>query len=212
MCLQDDLSEEEIRIYRHGRNAKTSSVAKHADIHDYRNATGLEALFGYLYLSGRLERAIDYAKSVSNGWIFYYRKKRILIMKEEYREENTTSSRIEGRHSVLEALRAGSLIERLFVQKGCQDGPVLTILREAKKADVMVDFVPKERLDFMSETKNHQGVVAVLSAFAYSTIDDMFALAEKKGETRSFLYWMVLKTRTIWVPSSVPQTLPVPTA
>ena len=74
-------------------------------------------------------------------------------MKEEYREENTTSSRIEGRHSVLEALRAGSLIERLFVQKGCQDGPVLTILREAKKADVMVDFVPKERLDFMSETK-----------------------------------------------------------
>ena len=66
-------------------------------------------------------------------------------MKEEYREENTTSSRIEGRHSVLEALRAGSLIERLFVQKGCQDGPVLTILREAKKADVMVDFVPKER-------------------------------------------------------------------
>ena len=106
-------------------------------------------------------------------------------MKEEYREENTTSSRIEGRHSVLEALRAGSLIERLFVQKGCQDGPVLTILREAKKADVMVDFVPKERLDFMSETKNHQGVVAVLSAFAYS-IDDMFALAEKKGETPFF--------------------------
>ena len=107
-------------------------------------------------------------------------------MKEEYREENTTSSRIEVRHSVLEALRAGSLIERLFVQKGCQDGPVLTILREAKKADVMVDFVPKERLDFMSETKNHQGVVAVLSAFAYSTIDDMFALAEKKGETPFF--------------------------
>ena len=54
-------------------------------------------------------------------------------MKEEYREENTTSSRIEGRHSVLEALRAGSLIERLFVQKGCQDGPVLTILREARR-------------------------------------------------------------------------------
>ena len=51
LCLQDDLSEEEIRIYRHGRNAKTSSVAKHA-----------EALFGYLYLSGRLERAIELCK------------------------------------------------------------------------------------------------------------------------------------------------------
>ena len=62
LCLQDYLSEEEIRIYRHGRNAKTSSVAKHADIHDYRNATGLEALFGYLYLSGRLERAIELCK------------------------------------------------------------------------------------------------------------------------------------------------------
>ena len=66
-------------------------------------------------------------------------------MKEEYREENTTSSRIEGRHSVLEALRAGSLIERLFVQKGCQDGPVLTILREAKKADVIRRPVPRPR-------------------------------------------------------------------
>lgn len=76
----------------------------------------------------------------------------------------------------------------------------------------MVDFVPKERLDFMSETKNHQGVVAVLSAFAYSTIDDMFALAEKKGEAPFFFYWMASKTHTIWVPSSVPQTLPVPTA
>ena len=56
LCLQDDLTEEESRIYRHGRNAKTSSVAKHADIHDYRNATGLEALFGYLYLKGDMLR------------------------------------------------------------------------------------------------------------------------------------------------------------
>ncbi len=57
--LQDDLTEEEKRIYRQGRNAKTSSVAKHADIHDYRNATGLEALFGYLYLTGHSARAIE---------------------------------------------------------------------------------------------------------------------------------------------------------
>ena len=51
--------------------------------------------------------------------------------------------RLEGRHSVMEAFRAGQLIERLFVLKGCQDGPVLSILREAKKTGVMVDFVPK---------------------------------------------------------------------
>lgn len=103
-------------------------------------------------------------------------------------EENYTSvvSRIEGRHSVMEAFRAGSLIERLFVQKGCQDGPILSILREAKKAGTMVDFVPKERLDHMSETKNHQGVIASLAAFSYHSIDDMFALAAKREEPPFF--------------------------
>lgn len=93
-------------------------------------------------------------------------------------EEN----RIEGRHSVLEAFRAGRLVERLYVLKGCQDGPVQSILREAKRANVMVDFVPKERLDHMSDGGKHQGVIAQVSAFAYSTLDDMFALAERRGE------------------------------
>ncbi len=91
-------------------------------------------------------------------------------------------SRLEGRHSVLEAFRAGKLIEKLFVLKGCKDGPVLSILREAKKAGTLVDFVPKERLDHMSETGKHQGVLAVLSAFHYSTVEDMFELAEQRGE------------------------------
>ncbi len=91
-------------------------------------------------------------------------------------------SRLEGRHSVLEAFRAGKLIEKLFVLKGCKDGPVLSILREAKKAGTLVDFVPKERLDHMSETGKHQGVVAVLSAFHYSAVEDMFELAEQRGE------------------------------
>ena len=59
LALKEDLTEEELRVFRHGRNAKTSSVAKHADIHDYRNATGLEALFGYLYLTGNLMRAVE---------------------------------------------------------------------------------------------------------------------------------------------------------
>ncbi len=91
-------------------------------------------------------------------------------------------SRLEGRHSVLEAFRAGKLIEKLFVLKGCKDGPVLSILREAKKAGTLVDFVPKERLDHMSETGKHQGVMAVLSAFHYSDVEDMFELAEQRGE------------------------------
>lgn len=98
----------------------------------------------------------------------------------------TDSARIEGRHSVMEAFRAGALIERLLVQKGCQDGPVLSILREAKKAGTLVDFVPRERLDHMSETGRHQGVIATLAAFSYRSIEDMFALAEKKQETPFF--------------------------
>lgn len=100
--------------------------------------------------------------------------------------EETNTSRIEGRHSVLEAFRSGSLIERLFVQRGCKDGPVLSILREAKKNGTLVDFVPKERLDHMSETGHHQGIIATLSAFEYSTIEDMFALAKERKENPFF--------------------------
>ncbi len=100
--------------------------------------------------------------------------------------KNGTPSQIEGRHSILEAFRADSLIERLYVQKGCQDGPVLSILREAKKAGTPTDFIPRERLDYMSETGHHQGVIATLSAFFYHDIDDMFALAEEKGEAPFF--------------------------
>ena len=84
------------------------------------------------------------------------------------REENHNENRIEGRHGVLEAFRAEQLIERLFVQRGCKDGPVMSILRE--------------RLDQLSETGHHQGVIATISAFRYSEIEDMFALAEKRGE------------------------------
>lgn len=91
-------------------------------------------------------------------------------------------NQIEGRHSVLEAFRAGKLVERVFVLKGCQDGPVSTIVREAKRTQVILDFVPKERLDHMSEDGKHQGVIAQLSAFAYSSVEDMLALAGERGE------------------------------
>lgn len=62
-AMLEDLTEDEMSAFRHGRNAKTSSVAKHADIHDYRNATGLEALFGYLYLTGQSDRAVELLQS-----------------------------------------------------------------------------------------------------------------------------------------------------
>lgn len=90
--------------------------------------------------------------------------------------------KIEGRNAVLEAFRAKKTIDKLFVLDGCQDGPIKSILREAKKQDTIVNFVSKDRLNQMSESKNHQGVIAQVAAYEYASIDDMFALAQKKGE------------------------------
>ncbi|MBO5986421.1 MAG: 23S rRNA (guanosine(2251)-2'-O)-methyltransferase RlmB, partial [Lachnospiraceae bacterium] len=80
---------------------------------------------------------------------------------------------IEGRNAVLEAFRAGKTIDKLYVLDGCQDGPVNTIKREAKKQNVLVKFVTKERLDQMSETGKHQGVIAVAAAYEYAEVDDI---------------------------------------
>ena len=89
---------------------------------------------------------------------------------------------IEGRNAVLEAFRSGKTIDRLFVLDGCQDGPVRTIVREAKKHDTSVNFVPKERLDSMSETGHHQGVMAYAAAYEYAEVEDILKIAEEKGE------------------------------
>ena len=89
---------------------------------------------------------------------------------------------IEGRNAVLEAFRSGKTIDRLFVLDGCQDGPVRTIVREAKKHDTIVNFVPKERLDSMSETGHHQGVMAYAAAYEYAEVEVILKIAEEKGE------------------------------
>ena len=89
---------------------------------------------------------------------------------------------IEGRNAVLEAFRSGRPIDKLFVLDGCQDGPVRTIVREAKKHDTVLNFVTKERLSQMSETGRHQGVIAYGAAYEYAEVDDMLALAEERGE------------------------------
>ncbi len=89
---------------------------------------------------------------------------------------------IEGRNAVLEAFRSGKTIDKLFVLDGCQDGPVRTITREARKHDTIINFVPKERLDQLSETKKHQGVIAFAAAYEYAQVEDMLKLAEERGE------------------------------
>ena len=89
---------------------------------------------------------------------------------------------IEGRNAVLEAFRSGKSIDKLYVLDGCQDGPVRSIIREAKKHDTILQFVAKERLAQLSETGKHQGVIAMVAAYEYATVDDMLELAKSKGE------------------------------
>ncbi|HJB29011.1 MAG TPA: 23S rRNA (guanosine(2251)-2'-O)-methyltransferase RlmB [Candidatus Blautia faecavium] len=92
------------------------------------------------------------------------------------------SEQIEGRNAVLEAFRSGREVDKLFVLDGCQDGPVRTIIREARKKDTILNFVSRERLDQLSETGAHQGVIAQTAAYAYAQVEDILKRAEEKGE------------------------------
>ena len=89
---------------------------------------------------------------------------------------------IEGRNAVIEAFRAGKTVDKLFVLEHCKEGSMNTVLREAKKHDTIINYVKKERLDQMSETGKHQGVIAYIAAFEYATVDDILKKAEVKGE------------------------------
>ena len=94
---------------------------------------------------------------------------------------------IEGRNAVQEALKSGKPIDKLYILDGCQDGPVMTIKREAKKQGCFVKFVTKERLDQLSETGHHQGVIAMAAAYEYAELEDLFAAAREKGEDPFFI-------------------------
>ncbi len=93
-----------------------------------------------------------------------------------------TEFTIEGRNAVLEALRSGKTIDKLYILDGCKDGPVLSIIREAKKGNALIQFVAKERLDRMSSTGHHQGVIANAAAYEYAEVEDILNAAREKGE------------------------------
>ena len=113
------------------------------------------------------------------------------VMRPEDRMETQTPEEqetvIEGRNAVREAFRAGRTVDRLYVQEGLRDGPVLDLIRRAKKSDAVVDYVSKERLDRMSETGHHQGVIAHAAAYEYAQVEDILRKAEEKGED-AFLF------------------------
>ena len=109
---------------------------------------------------------------------------------------------IEGRNAVMEAFRSGKTIDKLFVLDGCQDGPVRSITREARKHDTIVTYVTKERLDQMSETGKHQGVIAYAAAYEYAQVEDMLKLAEEKGEPPFLFLLDGIEVPIIWEPLS----------
>lgn len=90
--------------------------------------------------------------------------------------------KIEGRNAVIEAFRSGRTIDKVFILDGCQDGPVKTIIREAKKTGSIINFVTRERLDNMSDTGKHQGVIAYAAAYEYAEVADILEAARNKGE------------------------------
>jgi 23S rRNA (guanosine2251-2'-O)-methyltransferase len=89
---------------------------------------------------------------------------------------------IEGRNAVTEALRSGKPIDKIYILDGCQDGPISTIKREAKKSDTIIKYVTREVLDRMSETGKHQGVIAQAAAYEYASVSDILENARKKNE------------------------------
>ena len=89
---------------------------------------------------------------------------------------------IEGRNAVTEAFRSGKTIDRLYVLDGCKDGPILTIKREAAKQDTQIKYVTRERLDQLSDTGKHQGVIAMAAAYEYASVEDILKAAQERKE------------------------------
>lgn len=89
---------------------------------------------------------------------------------------------IEGRNAIIEAFRSDKTIDKLYIQDGLKDGPIQTILREAKKRNLFINFVSKDILDKMSPTSKHQGAIANLASYEYYGIDDILAVAKEKEE------------------------------
>ena len=98
-------------------------------------------------------------------------------------DNNTIESNIiEGRNAVIESFRSGKTVDKVLILEGCQDGPINTIVREAKKHNVLIKYVKKDRLDKVSETGKHQGVIAYVAAYKYAEVEDILDNARKKGE------------------------------
>ena len=95
---------------------------------------------------------------------------------------NVAEDRIEGRNPVFEALKAGRRIDKLFIQRDLNDGSLVKIRAIAREKGIVVSEAAKQKLDSMSHTGSHQGVIAYTAMHEYADIDDMLELAKSRGE------------------------------
>ena len=103
-------------------------------------------------------------------------------IKSEHQNENEYDDFIEGRNSVIELLNSGRDINKIYIQKGEKHGSINKIIAIAKERKVVVTEVEKSKLDYMSKTKNHQGVIATIPPFNYVEVEDILEDAKNKGE------------------------------
>lgn len=97
--------------------------------------------------------------------------------------DNQRNDIIAGRNPVMEAIRSGRSIESILVAKGERSGSVVAIIAKAKQKNIPVKDVDSKKLDFLAKGVNHQGIVAQCAVKEYSTLEDIFSLAEERGES-----------------------------
>ena len=97
-------------------------------------------------------------------------------------EKRINESKIEGKNAVMEALKAGRTIDKVYIVRGEADKSLKFIASKARAAGAVVSEVDRRKLDFMSETHAHQGVIAVAAVREYSTVEEILSIAEERGE------------------------------
>ena len=97
-------------------------------------------------------------------------------------EKQINEGKIEGKNAVMEALKAGRAIDKVYIARGEADKALKFIASKARAAGAVISEVDRRKLDFMSETHSHQGVIALAAVREYSTVEDILHIAEERGE------------------------------
>ena len=128
--------------------------------------------------------------------------------RENRREREWNENQLEGRNAVLEVLRSGRDIEKIMVQKGNVEGTIKRIVAQAAEKGVVIQEVSRQKLDELSQTKNHQGVIALVSAHDYVEVEDILRRQEQREKTPLSSFWMVSRIRIIWARFSERRNVP----